>query len=310
VAPGAIFAALDPNTGGGLLGPNGTVALRNSVTNPALSGADSLFVQGVDQLGAARFQPGPSRADIGAIEHNQTVLATAASANNDVLTGNSNANTLSALAGNDKLVGLAAADTLNGGDGSDLLDGGTGNDKLNGDAGVDLVVYNTASTAVAVDLSGAVDTARRGTETDTLTGIEGAIGSSAADTFRGDALPNSFRGAAGKDSFTGGGGRDLYDYNLVADSPVGTGRDVVTDFAPWVDDLDLAGVDANSTAAGDQAFRFVGTAALGTTPGAVGYFFTSGGDTVVRASTDTDSTAELEIQLTGLMTLTVDDFYL
>jgi hypothetical protein len=29
-----------------------------------------------------------------------------------------------------------------------------------------------------------------------------------------------------------------------------------------------------------------------------------------RASTDADSTAELEIQLAGLKTLTVDDFYL
>jgi serralysin len=90
---------------------------------------------------------------------------------------------------------------------------------------------------------------------------------------------------------------------------VGTGRDVVTDFAPGEDALDLAGVDANTTAAGDQAFRFVGTAGLGTTSGAVGYF-SSGGNTIVRASTDADSTAELEIQLTGLKTLTVDDFYL
>jgi hypothetical protein len=40
----------------------------------------------------------------------------------------------------------------------------------------------------------------------------------------------------------------------------------------------------------------------------VGYF-TSGGNTIVRASNDADSTAELEIQLTGLKTLTVDDFY-
>ena len=88
-----------------------------------------------------------------------------------------------------------------------------------------------------------------------------------------------------------------------------TGRDVVTDFAPGVDDLDLAGLDADTTVAGDQAFRFVGTAGLGTTPGAVGYFV-SGGNTVVRASTDADSTAELEIQLTGTKTLSAEDFYL
>ena len=38
--------------------------------------------------------------------------------------------------------------------------------------------------------------------------------------------------------------------------------------------------------------------------------FSSGGNTVVRASTDTDSTAELEIQLTGLLSLGAYDFYL
>jgi hypothetical protein len=87
----------------------------------------------------------------------------------------------------------------------------------------------------------------------------------------------------------------------------GTTRDVVTDFAAGTDDLDLSRIDANTGVAGDQAFRFVGTAGLGTTPGAVGYF-TSGGNTIVRASNDADSTAELEIQLAGFKTLTVDDF--
>jgi Ca2+-binding RTX toxin-like protein len=308
VAPNALFAAVDPDTGGGRLS-GGVVPLRNSVGNPALSGTDSLLVQSGDQLGNARFLPSDSRADIGALEANQTARSTTASANNDVLTGTSGANTLSALAGNDRLNGLGGNDTLNGGDGSDLFDGGPGNDRLNGDAGVDIAVYSSGSTALVFDLSGATDTARRGSETDTLTGIEGAIGSSAADMFRGDELANYFRGAAGKDTFTGGSGRDLYDFNVVGDSPAGSGRDVVTDFVVGTDDLDLAGIDANTTVAGDQAFRFVGTAGLGTTPGAVGYFV-SGGNTVVRASTDTDSTAELEIQLAGLVAPTVDDFYL
>jgi hypothetical protein len=78
---------------------------------------------------------------------------------------------------------------------------------------------------------------------------------------------------------------------------------------PLPDDLNPAGVDANTTVAGDQASRFVGTAGLGTTPGAVGYYV-SGGNTIVRASNDADSTAELEIQLAGLVAPTVDDFYL
>ena len=39
-------------------------------------------------------------------------------------------------------------------------------------------------------------------------------------------------------------------------------------------------------------------------------YLTSDGNTIMRASNDADSTAELEIQLTGLKTLAVDDFYL
>ncbi len=153
------------------------------------------------------------------------------------------------------LKGLGGKDTLNGGDGSDLLDGGTGNDKLNGGGGVDLVTY-TGSAKVVFDLSGTPDTAKRGSETDTLTGIEGAIGSSAADVFKGNEFNNYFQGANGKDTFTGGSGSDLYDFNAVAESGVGTTlRDVVTDFVHLGDDIDLAGIDANTVIAGNQAFR-------------------------------------------------------
>ena len=45
---------------------------------------------------------------------------------------------------------------------------------------------------------------------------------------------------------TGGGGRDTWDFNDVADSPAGATRDVVTDFAPGQDVLDLAGIDADT----------------------------------------------------------------
>ena len=45
-----------------------------------------------------------------------------------------------------------------------------------------------------IDLSGTTDTAKRGGEKDTLIGIEGALGSNAADTFKGDTLNNEFQG--------------------------------------------------------------------------------------------------------------------
>ena len=161
-----------------------------------------------------------------------------------------------------------------------------------------------------VDLSTSTDTAKRGTETDTLTGIEGAIGSSAADTFKGDANANWFQGGLGKDTFTGGSGRDLYDFNAVAESGITTTtHDVITDFDHLTDDIDLMGIDADSTVAGNQAFHWVGSAAFTGTPGELG-FFTSGGDTIIRASTDTDSPGEFQIRLTGMKALTVDDFFM
>ena len=94
MAPGAVFAALDPDTGGGLLNPNGVVSLLNSITNPALSGADPLAASATGQLGTSpRPLPAGSLPDIGSIEINQP-LSTTTSANNDVITGNGAANTL------------------------------------------------------------------------------------------------------------------------------------------------------------------------------------------------------------------------
>ena len=205
-----------------------------------------------------------------------------------MLTGNGSDNSLSGLGGNDYLKGLGGKDTLSGGASSDLLDGGTGNDTLNGGSRHRFRHLLRRRPTVVVDLSLANDTAKRGSETDTLISIEGAIGSSAGDTFKGDGNTNWFQGGLGKDTFTGGSGRDLYDFNAVTESGVGsTNRDVITDFDHLVDKIDLMGIDADTTIAGNQAFRWVGTAAL-TGAGQVG-FFTSGGNTIIRGSNDADA---------------------
>jgi Ca2+-binding RTX toxin-like protein len=134
IAPGLLFASLDPATGGGQVNAAGIVPLRNSVTNPALSGGDPLAALPTDQLGTARPLPAGSLPDVGAAERNQP-LSTTASANNDVLTGTAAANTISAQAGADLVLGLAGNDILRGEGGSDLLDGGSGNDLLDGGDG-------------------------------------------------------------------------------------------------------------------------------------------------------------------------------
>ena len=186
-----------------------------------------------------------------------------------------------------------------------MLDGGPGNDKLNGGNGVDIATF-AGTTAVVVDLSANPATAKRGGETDTLTSIEGAIGSDKADTFKGDGQDNEFQGGLGKDSYTGGGGRDLYAFKTVKDSPAGSGRDVIKDFVPGQDVIDVSDIDADSTIPGQQSFRWVGKATL-TGAAQLGYYV-SGSNTIVRASTDADGKAELEIQLNGKKTLTAGDF--
>ncbi|MGD9510816.1 MAG: right-handed parallel beta-helix repeat-containing protein [Geminicoccaceae bacterium] len=304
IAASAIFAAIDPATGGGLLSASGIVPLLNSIANPTLSGADPLAASATGQLGGTpRPQPAGSLPDIGSIEINQP-LSTSPSADNDVLTGGGGANAINGLAGADYLKGLGGKDTLRGGEGGDLLDGGAGNDRLYGDAGIDLVSYG-GSSKVTLDLG--TGKAKRGGETDTLHDIEGAIGSTRNDVLKGDGDDNWFQGGLGKDSFTGRGGRDLYDYDGTAESRPGA-RDVIKDFAHLTDKLDLMGIDADTTVAGNQTFHWVGTDPL-SGPGEVG-FFTSGGNTIVQASTDADAGAEFALQLTGIKALTATDFYL
>ena len=307
VAPGLLFASLDPATGGGRLNAAGIVPLRNSVTNPALSGGDPLAAMPTDQLGTARPLPGDSLPDVGAVERSQA-RSTNASANNDVLTGTDAANTILAQAGADLVRGLAGNDILRGEGGSDVLDGGSGSDLLDGGDGIDFARFG-GSTTVAIDL--ATGTAKRGTETDTLTSIQGAIGSSASDMFKGDGGPNWFQGGSSQDIATGGAGRDLYDFDRIQDSLPGPGdRDLILDFAPSSDRIDLTEIDADATVPGNQAFVLLDTDPPAFTgPGQLGRF-RSGGDVIVRGSTDGDAAPEFEIQLTGLTFVGGDAFYL
>ena len=230
IAASTIFAAIDPATGGGQVNADGIVPLRASAGNLALSAADLFAAMPTDQLGHARPQPAGSLPDLGAAESSHA-LSTHPSAGNDVLTGTAAGDTISGLDGADRIFGAAGNDTLNGNAGSDVLEGGTGNDKLNGGTGIDTAYYGGA-TAITADLSGSTDTVHRGSETDTLTGIEGVVGTRAADTFQGDGNDNWFMGGDGKDLYTGGGGHDTFDFNTVNDSRVGfSARDVITDFA-------------------------------------------------------------------------------
>jgi VCBS repeat-containing protein len=119
------------------------------------------------------------------------------------LTGTDYADTLTGDAGDNVLDGGLGNDTLQGGAGSDTLIGGAGSDVLNGGADDDIVSYAGSTVAVTVNLE--TQTASGGyAQGDTLTGIEGVIGSARNDTLTASDTGSTLTGGAGNDTLTGG----------------------------------------------------------------------------------------------------------
>ena len=75
------------------------------------------------------------------------------------------------------------------------------------------------------------------------------------------------------------------------------------------DHINLAGVDANSSLAGDQAFAFIGTAAFHHTAGELHYEITNG-NTYLTGDTNGDGLADFMIRLDGSHALVSGDFVL
>jgi hypothetical protein len=99
-------------------------------------------------------------------------------------------------------------------------------------------------------------------------------------------------------------------FTSISDSPKGGGkRDVITDFAQGSDTIDLARIDANTTLAGDQSFAFIGDDKFNNVAGEL-RIKVEGDKTIVQADVDGDAKADMEIQVTGLHSLSPTDFLL
>jgi VCBS repeat-containing protein len=185
-------------------------------------------------------------------------------AGDDVLVAGAGNNVINAGDGNDVLTAGSGNNEMHGGAGNDLLYSGAGNDLLDGGTGVDTASYAHATAGVTVNLGvlGAQNTAGAGT--DTLTAIENLTGSNFNDSLTGDNHSNIINGGLGNDMLNGGGGDDfliggLGNNTLTGGSGADTfqwlkgnsGHDVVTDFTPGIDKLDLSQLlqGENSTAA-------------------------------------------------------------
>jgi Ca2+-binding RTX toxin-like protein len=191
-------------------------------------------------------------------------------------------------AGNDSLTGLGSDDTLEGGLGNDTLNSGSGNDTQRGGEGDDR--------------------------------LDGGSGN---DIQFGDAGNDTIDGGSGVDTMTGGAGGDTFVFRHTgapASTPVTTGdtastRDVISDFTPGTDKINLAQIDANRADAADSAFVFVGlgTFSSSTTAAQIRYHQeTIGGitHTIVEGTIDSTAGIDFQIDLVGAHTLTASDFIL
>jgi serralysin len=82
-------------------------------------------------------------------------------------------------------------------------------------------------------------------------------GGAGGDTLIGGDGDDLFFAAGGADRMTGGAGRDVFQLRSLSDSPISS-SDWILDFVSGTDKIDLSFIDADSIAAGNQAFTFIG----------------------------------------------------
>jgi serralysin len=168
----------------------------------------------------------------------------------------------------DHLIGDDSPNDLSGISGNDLLEGHGGRDLLFGGAGID-----------------------------TLFGMNGD------DVLYGESGQDALVGGMGTDSHYGGSEGDLFVWASTDETSVAlAAADVIWDFSfANGDRIDLSLIDADLYTAGDQAFRFIGTAAFSDTPGEINYYH-SNGDTIIQMQTGTSADVEGVIVVQGTVT--------
>uniref|UniRef100_UPI002FC5C58E M10 family metallopeptidase C-terminal domain-containing protein n=1 Tax=Devosia sp. TaxID=1871048 RepID=UPI002FC5C58E len=254
--------------------------------------------------------------------------------------------TISGGGGNDVIYGGEGNDTAGGGGGNDTFMAtlNDGNDRYTGNAGVDVYDLSLTTAAATVNLTaGTASSSQTGSDTlntieniigsagnDVITGSSGAnmlnggdgddvlLGVGGVDTLIGGAGNDRITGGAGRDVMTGGPGDDTFYFNLVSETgKTATSRDIITDLTPGADVMDFSAIDANTLMPGDNAFTFLATqgAAFTGVRGELRWLQedpagTASDKTIVLGDMNGDRVVDFQVELTGLITLTSDDFIL
>ena len=98
---------------------------------------------------------------------------------------------------------------------------------------------------------------------------------------------------------TGGSGCDTFVFNSAEEIGLTLGSyDIITDFASQVDKINLVNIDADLNIAGDQAFRYVGSAVFSGVAGELRL-----ADQTLSGDINGDGFADFRLGLTGISTL-------
>ncbi|SNS82165.1 calcium-binding protein [Tropicimonas sediminicola] len=159
--------------------------------------------------------------------------------------------------GDDTLIGGNGAETLIGGTGGDYIEGGNGNDWIEGGDGWDTLIAGTGDDVVTggagkdtLDGGSGHDQLDGGGSNDVLIGGWGRdtlLGGYGADILQGDGSNDLLDGGKGNDQLTGGTYSDTFVFSK------GYGKDVIHDFTPGEDLLDLGNAGFSKFAAVQDA---------------------------------------------------------
>ena len=144
-----------------------------------------------------------------------------------------------------------------------------------------------------------------------LAGVDTLLGKAGNDTLNGGAGNDNLTGGAGFDDLTGGTGADRFIFTDIKDASISSSNiDTILDLKTTDGDkIDLSGIDANSKLTGNQAFNFTGNTAFSTTD-AAGQLRFDATSHILYGSTNADNKPEFSIQLNGVSSLVIGDFFL
>ncbi|RBP17695.1 peptidase M10/serralysin-like protein [Roseiarcus fermentans] len=131
-----------------------------------------------------------------------------------------------------------------------------------------------------------------------------------AATIDGGAHENNCVGGFGVQNIWAGTGANIFTYLSPADSTAAA-SDLITNFDPAKDVIDLSHIDASLAPGVQQAFAFIGSSAFSGASGQVRVQLdATDNQTLVEATLAGDASPDLEIHIAGLMPLTAANFAL